>query len=90
MPFGKYLEAREMLKQSEVPSSSEDARPVDLLAQLSKDRDVTLRELSERTGLSIEGLRARLAPLVEAGLVVYTKVGDEAAARPTNTGALAL
>jgi transcription initiation factor IIE alpha subunit len=95
MPFGKYLEAREMLKQSEQSEQSEvpfaeDARPVDLLALLSKDQDVTLSELSERTGLTTEELRARLDPLVEAGLVAYTKVEDEDAARPTDTGAAAL
>ena len=90
MPFGKYLEAREMLSQSETPSSTEEARPVDLLAQLPKDAPVTLRELSVRTGLSVDDLRERLNPLERAGLVEIMSWEGEDAARPTETGKLAL
>jgi len=91
MPFGKFLEAREMVKQSDADSSAvEETRPVDLLAQLSPGVPVLLVDLSERTGMSAAEVREHLARLQELGLAQIIETEGGEAALATEQGALAL
>ena len=92
MPFGKFLEAREMVKQSEAESSAaaDETRPVDLLAQLSPGAPVLLVDLSERTGIAVAEVREHLDRLQQAGLVQIIETEGGEAALATEQGALAL
>jgi len=91
MPFGKFLEAREMVKQSDTESSAaEETRPVDLLAQLSPNTPVLLVALSERTGIPLGDVREHLDRLQQAGLVQIVATDGGEAALATEQGALAL
>jgi DNA-binding transcriptional ArsR family regulator len=95
MPFGKFLKTREMVKQSDagtdvVQSDATATRPVDLLAELKPGIAVSLSELSEKTGLTVEEVREHLLSLEQLGLVTIIEAEGHELALATEQGAQAL